>query len=129
VAALAGGSTVEAAAQLCDVSESTIYRRLRDSAFRRRVSQARQAMLERAIGHLAEGSVEASIGLRNLAVRSKDERVQLGAARAILALGVRVRENAELVEELAELRRLVEELQSGDSNYPNSTQGAKANRG
>jgi hypothetical protein len=113
VAALAGGNTVEAAAALCAVSEATVYRRLREPGFRRRVSWARAELLERALGHLAQGSAEAAIQLRNLVADSKDERVKLGACRTILEMGARLRETVELAEDLAEMQRQLEDLQRG----------------
>jgi transposase len=55
LAALAGGATVRAAARKGAVSESTVYRRLRDREFRARVTEARAAMVERALGRTADG--------------------------------------------------------------------------
>ncbi len=115
VAALAGGSTVQAAAQLGGVSEATVYRRLKDPAFRRRIATARAEVLERALGHLAQGSAEAAIVLRSLLAESKDERIRLAAARAVLELGPRLREDVEVAEEIAELRRQLEDLQRAGS--------------
>jgi hypothetical protein len=105
VATLAGGATVEAAAALCEVSERTIYRRLKDPAFKARVAQARADLVERSLGHLSLGAVDAAVTLRNL-LEAEDNRVKLGAARAILELGLKVRDSVEIE---ARLRTLEEQ--------------------
>jgi hypothetical protein len=83
IAALAGGKPVAQAAKLAGVSERTVYRRLADSLWRRRVAAARTEMLARAVGVLAEGTAAAAATLR-LLLRSDSPSVQLAAARAIL---------------------------------------------
>jgi hypothetical protein len=102
LAALAGGASIQAAAQLAGVSESTAYRRLRSRPFRRRLDRARQEMLDRALGHLSRGGTEAAITLRKL-LRSEDARVKLGAAKCILESGAKVKEAAELERRIAAL--------------------------
>jgi hypothetical protein len=113
VTALASGATVAAAAQLADVGERTVYRRLRDPDFRARVERARADLVERALGHLAQGAAEAAITLRNL-LAAPDDRVKRGAARAVLELGSKLRETVELSGQVEELRRQVEELSHGN---------------
>ncbi len=103
---LAGGSTVQAASQLCEVSERTIFRRLQDPEFKRRVGLARADMVERALSHLAAGAAEAVIVLRNLLTADGDN-IKLGAARAILEIGNRLRETVELEQRLTELEERV----------------------
>jgi hypothetical protein len=83
IAALAGGKPVAEAAKLAGVSERTVYRRLGDALWRRRVAAARTEMLARAVGVLAEGTTAAAATLR-LLLRSDSPSVQLAAARAIL---------------------------------------------
>ena len=106
VATLAGGVTVQAAAQRCGVSERTIFRRLQDSGFKQRIANARAGMLERALGQLSTGAAEAAVVLRKL-LRSKADSIRLQAARTILELGNRLREN---VEQEHRLRALEERL-------------------
>jgi len=102
IATLAGGSTVQAAAQLCEVSERTIFRRLKDPTFRRRLQQARGDMLERALGHLAAGAADAAVTLRKL-MKSRKQSVQLAASRLTLELGQRLREATDVEERLRTL--------------------------
>ena len=51
--ALACGATVENASRQCGLSERTIYRRLKDTAFRRRVEDERSLMLVRSVQRLS----------------------------------------------------------------------------
>ena len=112
ITTVAGGSTVQAAAQLCEVSERTVYRRIADPAFRQQLTRARAEMVERALGHLAAGSTEAGIVLRNL-LGGEDDRVKLGAARTILEVGNKLRESVELEQRLADLERRLASEEKG----------------
>jgi len=103
---LAAGLTVEAAARKARVSPRTAHRRLAEPDFRRRVTKARAAMVERALGKLADGAAEAVDTLRKLMAKAKGESVRLAAARAMLELGNRYREAVEMEERLAALERL-----------------------
>jgi hypothetical protein len=100
--ALAAGRDVAEAAAAAGVSERTAYRRLADPAFKRRVAELRAGMVDRASGRLADGMADAAAALRDL-LGHPDGRVRLGAARAMLEAGVRVREAAELEARLAAL--------------------------
>jgi hypothetical protein len=110
IAQLASGKSYEAAAQLVGIDKSTVVRRMKKPAFRRRVRQARALVLERALGHLSKASAEAAITLRNL-LRSTNERTKLGAARAILDAEVRFRESEELAADVQDLKEQVRQLQ------------------
>ena len=102
VAALAGGSTVADAARLARVGETTVYRRLRDPDFKKAVVDARSEMLSRAVGTLADASTEAATTLRRL-LDAQSESVQLGAARSLLEVAVKLRESEELEQRIAAL--------------------------
>ena len=102
IAALAGGSTAEDAARAAGVSRSTVHRRLEDPDFRRRVAEARREMLARAVGTLADASTAAAAKLRDL-LDAESETVRLGACRAILELGAKLRESDELAGRIAAL--------------------------
>ena len=104
VTALAAGGTVEASAKAAGVSEATAYRRLREPIFRRRVTEARDEMVGRAVARLSATSTLAADCLREL-LRAKAETVRLGAARAILELGSKLRESEELAERIAALEQ------------------------
>jgi hypothetical protein len=101
--ALACGATVEAAARQCQLSERTIYRRLAEPDFRRRLQALRADMVQRAAGLLTAAAVEAVKTLLDLQKASAPFAVRLGAARAVLEIGVKFREMADLEERLAAL--------------------------
>ena len=103
VVALACGATNEAAAKQAGVGESTVYRRLRDHQFCRKVHRARADIVERIAGTLTAASTEAVRTLLDLQKTNYPPAVRLGAARAILEMGGKLRENAELSERLATL--------------------------
>ena len=93
--ALASGMTVAAAAHVAGVSERTAHRRLADAAFARRVTEIRGEMVSRAVGRMTRGMTAAANTLLAL-LEAADERVRLGAAKAVLELGVKLREATEL---------------------------------
>jgi hypothetical protein len=96
VLALACGATVEAAARQADVSERTVYRRLQDPKFRTQVREARAEMVRRAAGMLTAAAGESVRTLLVLQKAPSPPAVRLGAARAVLELGIKVREMVEL---------------------------------
>ena len=105
VLALACGATVEGAARQAKVSDRTIYRRLKDPAFRARVSEARAEMVTRASGMLTAAAGESVRTLLALQKESVTPAVRLGAARAVLELGLKIRELVELEGRIAALEQ------------------------
>jgi hypothetical protein len=93
---LAQGKAVTEVAQRTKVAERTIYRRLQEPEFRAEISRLRGAMVEQAVGALADAGTSAVMVLLDLATGAKSENVRLGAARAVLELGTRLREQNEL---------------------------------
>jgi hypothetical protein len=104
--ALATGQTLRAAADTTGIGERTATRRMADSAFRQRVAELRTDMVQRSLGRLADGMSHAADTLRAL-LTAESESVRLGAARALLELGVKLRESAELAERLDALERRI----------------------
>jgi len=107
--AVASGQTLRDAAQAAGIGERTASRRWADPAFRRRVSELRDDMVQRSLGRMADGMTEAADVLRQL-LAAESESVRLGAARSLLELGVKLRESVELEEEIGELGEIIEEL-------------------
>jgi len=97
--AIARGETVRDAAREAGIGERTAWRRMADPEFRRRLSGVRADVLERATGRLADAGAEAAETLKAL-LKAESESVRLGAARAILELGSKLREAGELEERL-----------------------------
>jgi hypothetical protein len=101
--ALACGATVEAAAQKAGISARTIYRRLDDPAFRRQLQVLRADLVQRTAGMLTAAGGEAVKALLALLKEAIPPATRLGAARAVLELGLKVRDAAELEQRLAAL--------------------------
>jgi len=116
VAALAAGASVPAAARAGGVSEATVYRRLREPAFRRRVDEARAEIVARAVARLSAASTEAVDTLRRL-LHVESDFVRLGAAKGILELGVRLREHQDLAERVAALEGQLAAEQGGTKRW------------
>jgi DNA-binding MurR/RpiR family transcriptional regulator len=109
IAALAGGATIEQAAQAAHVSEATVYRRLREPGFRGQVQNARQDLVERTVARLVNTATMATLVLAELMRASHPPGVRLGAARAVLEQAARWRETEDQEQRLAALERLVAE--------------------
>ncbi|WP_439620676.1 hypothetical protein [Gemmata sp.] len=100
--ALACGASVEAAARQGGLTDPTIYRRLSEPAFTDRLRALHTDMVARAAGLLTAAAGEA---VRTLLQLQKDApaTVRLGAARAVLELGMKLREVADLEARMAAL--------------------------
>jgi hypothetical protein len=102
IAALAAGKSAQEAADAAGVSGRTVARRLADPTFRLRVQTTRGEMVGRALGRMADGMSEAADVLRGL-LRADAESVRLGAARALIDLGSKLRDSVELEQRIAAL--------------------------
>src|SRR6516164_4736195 len=100
---LASGKTVQAAAELCRVSERTIRRRHEDPTFRQRLNTLRAEMIDRGLGKLADAVADAAQTLRNLQAEGESDAVKLSAAKAILEQAVKMCDASELEERLRAL--------------------------
>ena len=107
--ALACGATVEAAARQCSLSERTVYNRLADDEFKKRLDEIHTDMVQRSAGMLTAAAGEAVRTLLALQKESIPHAVRLGAARAILEVGMKIRQVVELEQRMAELEKMVEE--------------------
>lgn len=90
VLGLATGLSVREACARSGFAERTVYRRLKDPKFRRRVSEARDRIFERAVNTLAAGSTKAADVLLKL-LDDKSSRIRLHAARIVLVAGADLR--------------------------------------
>jgi hypothetical protein len=106
---LACGSSTEKAAADAGVSPRTVHRRMSDPSFRARLHRLRGEMFERAGGAMSAAALRAVQTLLSLQDANQPPAVRLGAARAILELGMRVREMNELEARLAALEGRVGE--------------------
>jgi hypothetical protein len=101
--ARACGATVEVAARAVGVSEATAYRRLRDPDFEQRLQVLRDDMVQRTSGTLTAAAGEGVKALLALVKEGTPPAVRLGAARALIELGLKVRAQAELEQRIAAL--------------------------
>ena len=79
--------------------------RLDDADFRRRVSEVRGQLFAVAMGKLAAVAGKAADTLENLLDDADRDATRLGAAKAILEIGQRLRESVELEQRIAALER------------------------
>ena len=105
--ALACGASVEQAARQCGLSVRTVCRRLADATVQRRLQQMRGDMVVRTAATLTAAANEAVRTLLELLKPTMPAAVRLGAARAVLEIGLNVREVAELEQRLTELERRI----------------------
>lgn len=101
--ALACGATVEAAARQVGVCERTAYRRIQKPGFKHDLQQIRSEMLQRAAAMLTAAAMESVKTLVELQKPSHSGAIRLGAARAILEIGAKLREMVELEARIAKL--------------------------
>ena len=111
--ALSCGATHEAAAQKAGVSKATVQRRLKDPEFCQRLQELGTDMVKRASSALTAASVEAIKTLLSLQATTVPHAVGLGAARAVLEIGTKLREVATLEERLAALEQQMASKQAG----------------
>jgi hypothetical protein len=114
--ALACGSTVENAARSAGVSASTVKRRLLEPEFLQRLQAMRADMVQRATAVLTAAAMESVKTLLTLQSEATPPAVRLGAARAVLEWGVRLRETAELHERIAAMETQMAELRGGNAS-------------
>ncbi len=107
--ALACGATVESAARKASVSESTIYRRLKEPGFQRDLAKLQSEMVQRATAMLTASTLESAKTLLSLQDPSMPPAVRLGAARAVVDFGVKMRQLVELEERLAAMEALLKD--------------------
>ena len=112
--ALACGASVEAAAAKAGVSPATVYRRKQEPAFAQRLQQVKTDMVLRTAGMLTAAGGESVKTLLELQKPSVPPATRLGAARATIELGLKVREVNELEQRIAALEQLARQ----DSERP-----------
>jgi len=101
VLALACGASPESAAHKTGVSLRTVYRRLAEPDFRAQIAELRADMVRRAAGMLTAAGMGAVKTFASLQESAASESVRLGAARAVIELGCKLRESVELAERVA----------------------------
>ncbi|MDB5309345.1 MAG: hypothetical protein JWO38_3547, partial [Gemmataceae bacterium] len=102
---LAYGDTIPDAARIAKVSERTVYRRLANPTFRNRLSATQAAALSPAYGMLTTGLTDACFKLNQL-VRNPNPHVGFKAAKAVVDLTLKMREQVEVEDRVTALERI-----------------------
>ena len=110
LAALGCGATVEAAAHKAGVSPATVYRRLQVFEFQKELQKFQSDLVQRASGAMTAAAMEAIKTLLDLLQQKHSGSVRLGASRAVLELGVKLRETAELEKRILALEQHNEQM-------------------
>jgi len=108
VLALARGQSVRGAATAAGYSERQAHRKVADPQFRQKVSDMRTRLVDQTVGLLTDANVAAVKTLRSL-LDGEPMSVRLSAAKAIVELSVKLRENVEFSERLEKLEQTVEQ--------------------
>src|SRR5262245_61311132 len=95
IAALAAGATNRDAAAAAGVTERTVARRLEEPAFCAAVSEARAALVDATLG-LVVGAASRAIAKLDGLLEAESEAVQLGAARSLVEVALRLRDDVRL---------------------------------
>ena len=106
LAALLNNPTVREAAKEAKLSEPTLYRYLRDSAFSERVREARRGLMDNLQTRLQAKAEGAAKILSDIAEDTeKPASVRVAAARIIIESALKVHEQTELIERLNALEQ------------------------
>ena len=104
---MACGATVESAAVKAGISPRTAHRRLLTPAFQGRLNEVKTAMVKRAADMLTAATMESIKTLLALQESKIPPGTRLGACRAVIELGTRLRESAELQQRIDALEKQV----------------------
>jgi hypothetical protein len=107
--ALACGATLENAARQAGIALRTANRRAADAEFQRKLNALRWDMVQRAVGMVTAGMAESVKTLIVLQKETVPSSSRLGAARTLLEIGMKLREQNDLEQRLAELERRIAE--------------------
>jgi len=104
----------------------TVYRRLTEPGFRAQVNEVRTEMVRRVAGMLTAAGVASIRTFTTLQESAASEAVRLGAARAVVELGCKLRESVELTERLSAVEAQLEALLTGTADDRGKADGALA---
>lgn len=108
--ALIRGESLGSAAATSGLSERTVRRRLADEGFRRSLNAARSDVLRRTADAVADVALAAVSVMREMMTdAATPASVRRAAARDVLDLSLRLRDEVQLVERVDALERLVME--------------------
>ncbi|MFO0863926.1 MAG: hypothetical protein U0744_04615 [Gemmataceae bacterium] len=101
--ALLCGASMDVASKKAGMSRSAGYRRLANPKFAKQYREAKADLVKRATAILSAGSLEASKALLELTGPKNPPATRLGAARSVIELAAKLREQTEMEERMASL--------------------------
>jgi hypothetical protein len=106
-------ATIGQAAKAAKLNEATLRRWMREPKFKEAFHNARADVLQQALGHAAEGLVEAALVLRQI-LRNQDApaSARVAAARTLFDLALKDREVENLEQQMQALRNDVEMIRA-----------------
>lgn len=111
--ALASGKTWKEAGAAAGVGNTTIHRRLKDTAFQERIREFRKQMVIEAMGRAVAGLTDSITILQDIAIACPVDAVRVSAARACIEAADKLRRNHDQQEQLDAMRAEIRELRSG----------------
>jgi len=108
--AIASGANASAAAREMELSLSTVQRRMTDPKFRQLVAELRQELLMTALGRVSHNMTRAADTVAAL-LDAEEPHIRLRAARALMTLGIKLRDSVELSERMKEVEDELERRQ------------------
>ena len=103
--ALVCGSTIDIAAEKARISRRTAHTWLQNPAFQKRLAKLKAETIKRFTDMLTAANLEAVKTLLDLQKATTKDTVRLGHAKAIIELGLRLRQSHDLAERLAALEQ------------------------
>lgn len=108
ISALISNPTVKAASAACGISQTQIYARLRQPAFKKKYDAARREILEQSTAYIQGIVSEAIQKMRDVMNDpNASQQVQLNAAEAITRNSLKLTEQNDILAQLAELKEAV----------------------
>ena len=111
IALASGGSISEVAAQ-AGIERSTIYRKLENPAFARQVAEFRDRLIGTALGRIADAMTRGADVLAQM-LESPQDHIRIRAARALISLGLRLRDSVDLTARMREVESELARRQEG----------------
>jgi len=112
--ALASGVSIADASAQTGVGRTTIYRKLENPAFGRQVAEYRDRLIATALGRVADAMTRGADVLAQMLDSPKDH-IRIRAARALISLGLRLRESVDLTARMREVELELARRQEGPS--------------
>ena len=106
--ALASGESPAEVAANAKISLRTVQRKLANPAFRQLVDELRAELMSRAVGCMADNMTRAARKLASL-LDQGDPAIQLRAARAVLGIGISLRDSVDVSARMRELEAIIAE--------------------